>query len=273
MRRIVIVVGLLSLLVGVRVVLGQTGPKGAGHLVIIGGGTIPDDVRARMLELGGGPKAIVAIFPQASELPETGPDTVAIWKKAGAAEATSLDAKDPAACIAAVKRATLIWFPGGDQDKLIAALEPAGIAEAIRQRYREGATVAGTSAGAAVMSKVMITGDGMDLQAITAAKTDTAPGFGLWPQVIVDQHFLKRQRSNRLISAVLDHPDLVGVGIDESTAVVVTGSEIEVIGKSSVVVFDARKASVTPTPAGEPIAGRNLTMHVLKAGQKMNLGK
>jgi cyanophycinase len=272
MRRIVGVTGLAWLLVGVTLAHGQAGARGTGHLVIIGGGTIPDDVRARTLELGGGPKAIVAIFPQASELPETGPETVAIWKKAGAAEAISLDAKDPTACIAAVKRATLIWFPGGDQTKLTAALEPSGIAEAIRQRYREGVTVAGTSAGAAVMTKVMITGNEMDMQAITAGKTDTAPGFGLWPRAIVDQHFLKRQRSNRLISAVLDHPELVGVGIDESTAVVVTGSEIEVIGKSSVVVFDARKASVTPTPAGQPITGRNLTMHVLKAGMKLDLG-
>jgi cyanophycinase len=274
MRRGVTATGLLlGLLACVALAHGQAKPRGTGHLVIIGGGTIPDDVRARTLDLGGGPNAIVAIFPQASEVPETGSETVAIWKKAGAAEAVSLDAKDPAACIAAVKRATLIWFPGGDQSKLTAALEPTGIADAIRQRYRDGATVAGTSAGAAVMTKVMITGNDMDLQAITAKKTDTALGFGLWPQAIVDQHFLKRQRSNRLISAVLDHPDLVGVGIDESTAVVVTGTEIAVIGMSSVVVFDARKAAVTPTPAGQPIAGRNLTLHVLKAGMKMDLGK
>ena len=60
------------------------------------------------------------------------------------------------------------------------------------------------------MSAVMITGDGFDLQSITAGKTDTKPGLGLFPEAIVDQHFLKRQRVNRLISAVLDHPDLVG---------------------------------------------------------------
>jgi len=271
MRRLGWVMGLL-LTAGV-VTQGQAGTRPLGHLVIIGGGTIPDDVRARTLDLGGGPRALGAIFPQASELPETGPETVAIWKRAGAAEAVSLDAKAPAACVAAVKRATLIWFPGGDQDKLTAALEPAGIAEAIRQRYREGATVAGTSAGAAVMAKVMITGDDYDLQAITAKKTDTKPGFGLWPQVMVDQHFLKRQRTNRLISAVLDHPDLVGVGIDESTAVVVTGTAFEVIGKSAVVVFDARRATVTPTPPGETITGRDLRMHVLRAGTGMDLGK
>jgi cyanophycinase len=256
-----------GLILGVAVcVHAQSGPK--GHLVVIGGGTIPDDVRARAVELAG-----VAVLPQASEVPETGPEAVDVWKKAGASRATALNVADRAAAIAAIKDATLIWFPGGDQTRLMKALENTGIPEAIRERYQQGATVAGTSAGAAVVSQVMITGNDMDLQAITAKKTDTAPGLGLWPQVIVDQHFLKRQRHNRLLSAVLDHPDLVGVGIDESTAAVVSGSRFEVIGKSSVVVIDARKATVTPASAGEPITGRNLTVHVLKAGMRMDLGR
>lgn len=246
---------------------------GPGHLVVIGGGTIPDDVRARTLALAGGDKAIVVVLPQASELPETGPEAADVWKKAGAAKATVVDVTAGAAAIDAIREATLIWFPGGDQTRFMKALGDTGIPEAIQERYRQGATVAGTSAGAAVMSKVMITGDDMDLQAITAKKTDTKPGLGLWPQVIVDQHFLKRQRHNRLLSAVLDHPDLVGVGIDESTAVVVSGRQFEVIGKSSVVVIDARKASVQPAVAGEPIAGRDLKVHVLKAGMKVDLGK
>ncbi len=244
-----------------------------GHLVVIGGGTIPDEVRARTLALAGGAKAVVVVLPQASELPETGPEAVEAWKKAGAATATIADVKDRDAAIAAIRGATLIWFPGGDQTRLMKALQGTGIDDASRDRYQKGATVAGTSAGAAVMSKVMITGDRMDLQAITARKTDTAPGLGLWPRVIVDQHFLKRQRHNRLLSAVLDHPDLVGVGIDESTAVIVTGSRIEAIGQSSVVVIDARSATVEAAAAGEPIAGRNLTVHVLKAGMRLDLGK
>ena len=249
----------------------QPAPK--GHLVVIGGGTIPDDVRARTLALAGGAKAIVVVLPQASELPETGPEAVEVWKKAGAAKAAVVDVTARATAIAAIKEATLIWFPGGDQTRLMKALDNTGVPEAIQERYRQGATVAGTSAGAAVMSKVMITGNGMDLQAISAKKTDTAPGLGLWPQVIVDQHFLKRQRHNRLLSAVLDHPQLVGVGIDESTAAVVSGAEFEAIGKSSIVVIDARKAAVAPTSAGEPIAGRNVTVHVLKAGMRLDLGK
>ncbi len=270
-RAIAVVLGLIiAATLGVQA---QPAPRPKGHLVVIGGGTIPDDVRARVLGLSGGSKASVVVLPQASELPETGPETVEIWKKAGAARAVSLDTANPAAAIAAIKEATLIWFPGGDQTRLMKALTNTGIPEAILARYQQGATVAGTSAGAAVMSKTMITGDAMDLQAITAAKTDTKPGLGLWPQVIVDQHFLKRQRHNRLLSAVLDHPDLVGVGIDESTAAVVSGTEFEAIGKSNIVVIDARKAKVVETAAGQPIAGQSLTVHVLKAGMKIDLGK
>jgi cyanophycinase len=265
-----------ALVLGLVLVAGvhaQPGPAPKGHLVVIGGGTIPDDVRARTLALAGGGKAIVVVLPQASELPETGPEAVDVWKKAGAAKATAVDVTARAAAIEAVKEATLIWFPGGDQTRLMKALDGTGIPEAILERYQHGATVAGTSAGAAVMSKVMITGNEMDLQAITAKKTDTAPGLGLWPQAIVDQHFLKRQRHNRLLSAVLDHPQLVGVGIDESTAAVVSGTAFEVIGRSSIVVIDARKAAIAPAGAGEPMAGRNVTVHVLKAGMKVDLGK
>jgi len=172
-----------------------------------------------------------------------------------------------------VKQATFIWFPGGDQVKLMKAFEGTGIAEAIRARHAEGALVGGTSAGAAVMSRVMITGDGYDLQSITAGKTQTAPGLGLLPDAVVDQHFLKRQRDNRLISLVLDHPDLVGIGIDEATAIFVTGREFEVLGQSSVVVIDARKAAVDKASAGGLATGRGLRLSVLKAGMTFSLDR
>ena len=121
------------------------------------------------------------------------------------------------------------------------------------------------------MSKVMITGDA-DLLGISAGKTKSADGLGLWPDVIVDQHFLKRQREARLISLVLDRPDLLGVGIDESTAVVVTGRRFEVIGRSSVVVIDARTAKVEQTLAGSLGAGFDLRLHVLRPGMTFDLG-
>ena len=141
----------------------------------------------------------------------------------------------------------------------------------IRQRYASGTTVGGTSAGAAVMSAVMITGDA-DLQSITAGKTKTAGGFGLLPGAIVDQHFQKRQRMNRLISAVLDHPRLVGIGVDEKTAIIVSeGRRFEVIGDSSVVVIDARRARANPAADGALAAGTGLNLHILKPGMSFDL--
>ena len=241
-----------------------------GHLLIIGGNGTTDDIVKRAVAAGGGATGRVVIFPQASELPETGAEAVKNWTDAGFGHAVVADTKDPDAAIRLVREATFIWFPGGDQTRLMKAFENTGIPEAIRARYAGGALVGGTSAGAAVMSRVMITGEA-DLQSITAGKTETAPGLGLFPRVIVDQHFLKRQRDNRLISAVLDHPDLVGVGIDETTAIFVTGDAFEVLGKNSVVVIDARKASVPPTPVGQLSSGRNLALSVLTAGMKYKL--
>ena len=116
----------------------------------------------------------------------------------------------------------------------------------------------------------MLTGDA-DLKNLTAGATITAPGLGLWPDVIVDQHFLKRQRGNRLISAILDHPSLIGVGIDESTAVIATGTKIEAIGKSAVLVIDARRAKVPPGNAGAVSAGTGLAVHVLRSGMTLDL--
>ena len=152
------------------------------------------------------------------------------------------------------------------------ALDGTGIPDLIARRYRDGAVVGGKSAGAAVMSAIMLTGDA-DLQSITAGATKTLPGLGLWPGVIVDQHFLKRQRQNRLMSLVLEHPELVGVGIDEDTAVVVSGRRFEVIGDSSVVVIDARHATVEPRAEGKHSAARNIAIHVLTEGMGMEIGK
>ena len=95
-------------------------------------------------------------------------------------------------------------------------------------------------------------------------------GLGLWPETIVDQHFLQKGRFNRLTLAVLDYPQLVGIGIDEVTAVIVRGKEFEVIGDGNVTVVDARKAKLAKLIKGEPAAVRNLQVHVLRAGMKFH---
>jgi len=251
------------------VLLPVTGVAASGALVVVGGGGTGPDIVGRALELSGGKDAIVAVLPQSSAEPDAGDSSVKMWLEAGAKEAAKLAFDDPDAA-AKLRRATLIWMPGGDQNRFMKAIEGTGLDTVIRERHRAGATVGGTSAGAAVLADKMFTGDA-DLRSIVSGATVVAKGLGVWPQVLIDQHFLKRQRDNRLISAVLDHPSLVGVGIDESTAVIVKDSTLEVVGMSSVVIVDARDAKVDKVEYGSLATGRGLKLAVLRAGQTYSL--
>jgi cyanophycinase len=171
---------------------------------------------------------------------------------------------------AAIAEAALIWLPGGDQNRLMEALDEVRLTDDIQRRFRQGAVVAGTSAGAAVMGLQMITGEAA-LETVRAEGTVLAPGLGLWPEVIVDQHFVRRQRWARLVSAVLDHPELVGVGIDERTAVEVQGRNWRVLGEGSVVIIDARRAECAKVAPGEHHAARGIRMTILRPGEVFGL--
>ena len=256
---------------------------GAGHLVIVGGGPLPDVIDRRFLQLAGGANARIVVLPMASEAgAQSGAARAAAFKKLGAASAVSmqLERKDVGADSVAriLGQATGIWFPGGDQNRLTAAIIGTAVLDSIRSRYRHGAVVGGTSAGAAVMSDPMISGDerrpggnrppgDSSDNWLTIDRDDVVlvPGFGLLPGVTVDQHFLRRKRHNRLISVVLERPSIVGIGIDESTALVVPPSgRWEIVGASQAVVYDARKAAVTPK--GKTLGAANIQVHVLPAG-------
>jgi cyanophycinase len=236
-----------------------------GKLVPVGGGST-EPLRKRILELAGGSEARVLVIPFASSRAD-GKDSAKMWLDLGAKSAEPLARGDTETAIKAVEAANFIWMSGGDQVLLMKAL-PKEVVAAIKTRYYNGAVVGGTSAGAAVISAVMITGDGYNLDAIRHEETKTADGLGLWPEVIVDQHFVKRHRFNRLLSAVMDRPTLVGVGIDESTGVVVSGNTFEVIGVGQVVVVDGRKSSVAPLQPNVPFAATGLQLHVLAPGMK-----
>jgi len=246
-----------------------TASAAGGPLIVVGGGGTGPDIVGKALALAGGKNAIVAVLPQSSAEPDAGDSSVQMWLEAGAKEAAKV-AFDDTAAAAKLRRATLIWMPGGDQTRFMKAIEGTGLDAVIRERHAAGVAVGGTSAGAAVLAAAMFTGDA-DLKSIIAGATVTAKGLGLWPEVLIDQHFLKRQRDNRLISAVLDQPTLVGVGIDEATAVIVAGSSFEVMGKSSVMVIDGRDAKVDKVKAGELATGRGLKLTVLRAGQTYSL--
>jgi cyanophycinase len=244
-----------------------------GPLVVVGGGST-SGITAKALELAGGASARVLLVPQASSYPDAGHSSVPTWQKLGAKAVSVLKITEPEAARKAIAEADLIWFGGGDQNRLFAALKKADLVDPILERHRQGATLGGTSAGAAVQSKVMIVGgETAALDKIHRGATTTADGLGLWPEAIVDQHFNRRQRFNRLLSAVIDRPQLVGVGIDEATAVVVKGTLFEVIGSSQVLVIDARKATVPAGKKDDLSAATGIALHVLTPGMKFDLGK
>jgi len=240
-----------------------------GAIVAVGGGGTTDAIVRRTLDLAGGSNAVVVVLPQSSASAGAGDSSVKMWLDAGAKQARKVDFVAPEAK-GAIEAATLIWIPGGDQNRFMKAIEGTRLDEVIRARYRAGAVVGGTSAGAAVLSESMITGEA-DLASLASGKTVLAKGLALWPDALVDQHFLKRQRNNRLLSAVLDHPKLVGVGIDEGTAAILRNGRIEVVGRSAVVVFDARDAKVEKTPPGGPVAATGVKTSVLREGMSLSV--
>lgn len=218
-----------------------------GKLVIVGGGATPAGLHRKILDLAGGTNASVVVIPFASSLADAGQSSVKAFVEAGATRVTLLSTNSAQAATAALQAARGIWFPGGDQSRLIRGLDQLGVLPLIRERFDQGAVIGGTSAGAAVMSRVMIAGN----PKAPAAVPPLGQGIGLWPEAIVDQHFIKRQREPRLRAVVEAHPELLGVGIDESTYVIVSGGSFDVAGNSAVVLLDGR--------AGGPIQRRQLS--------------
>ena len=237
-----------------------------GTLVIVGGGDIPESVRKHFVELAGGKKARIVVLPQASSRSDRGKDSQEMYSKLGAGEVFSVELDDPKRARTLISRAAAIWFPGGSQAQLYQELDKAGLVDFVRARHQAGIPCAGTSAGAAIMSEVMIPNTPKK-PGLIKGNTPIIRGLGLAPQLIIDQHFVARHRMDRILSAVLDHPDRIGAGIGEATAIVVRNGKFTVMGKGSVVVIDARKATIPKAKPGSLQSGLGVALHVFKAGQ------
>lgn len=253
----------------------------AGALLIVGGGSQPRFLVQRFVDLAGGRGARIAVLPMASAAAERGGvekanDLRELGADAFPLNVTRAQAMDPATA-RRLDGVTGIWFNGGDQSRLVAVLAGTPLLEKIRERYAAGAVVGGTSAGAAVMSDSMLTGSqrrpsadsigyyGDEYPYVLRRSIEIVPGFGLLSGALVDQHFIRRERHNRLVAAVLERPRMIGVGIDEGTALEVRGGTWRVVGSSAVMVYDARDAHVTPD--GAPILGAaGVRFHILPNG-------
>jgi cyanophycinase len=211
-----------------------------GYLVIVGGGGLPDTVRDRFLELAKNKKGQrkLVVIPTASELVDKFPDryrsrSYDYWNKQGLDSVALMhttkkaEANDPK-FVAPLKDATAAWLGGGDQSRLVNIYGDTAVERELRSLLNRGGVIGGTSAGASVMSRIMITGGHSEARVGT--------GFGLLPHVVIDQHFGNRQREPRLKYVVSKYPNCLGLGIDEQTAVIVHGHTFTVLGDAHVAV-------------------------------------
>ena len=253
-----------------------------GKLFIIGGGSRPDAMVERIIkEAGLKEGGYGIILPMSSEDPDSsvwyanqqfitrGIKTVygVNFIKGQTYSAAKLDS---------VRNARLIYITGGDQVRFMDVVQRTDIEKAIHEAHDKGALVGGTSAGAAVMSKIMITGNELKhpdyestFRNIEASNIETKQGLGFIQNAIIDQHFVRRSRYNRLISAVIEYPDVKGIGIDEATAILVAGNTAEVLGDSQVIVFENPKRSKVVKDG--KLSAKGIVMNIYLAGETFSL--
>jgi len=254
----------------------------SGSLFIIGGGSRPDQLVNRMIDEAELRDAgYVVILPMSSSVP----DSAIVWAseqflKNGISNLTGFnflpDQTPPPQWIDSLKNASLIYISGGDQNRFMAIAGENEIENAIKTAWKNGAMIAGTSAGAAVMSELMITGDELrypdytsTFRTIESENIKLGRGLGLVNTAIIDQHFVWRSRHNRLFTAIIEHPELMGIGIDESTAILVRGATAEVVGNSQVMVFRNPERSIKEK--NTKLGARNLIVDIYLPGEKFSI--
>ena len=255
-----------------------------GYLVVIGGGVRPDYITEKMIELAGGYESKFAIIPMASSVPlESAEGQKKDLSRLGVKHIEIILCDSSSAnsdsILNKIKGVNAVYFTGGDQARLAKALLGTRLLKEIKNIYSNGGLVGGTCAGASVMSKIMITGNELLNLDSSSSFTDimkgniqTTEGFGFITSAIIDQHFILRKRHNRLISIVLENPELLGIGIDESTSIVVKpDNTFEVLGEREVIIYDASSSTdINVNPLGL-ISASNLKMHILNSGKKFDM--
>ncbi|WP_297422817.1 cyanophycinase [Clostridium sp.] len=175
-----------------------------------------------------------------------------------------------------IKKSSLIFFTGGDQLRITSLIGGTPVYDALKEACREGAFIVGTSAGASVMSDTMIV-QGEDEDSPRKCTLKMAPGLGLIKDVIIDQHFAQRGRIGRLLTGIAQNPEVLGIGIDENTGIVVNQSGIiEVIGEGAVYFIDGSEITYTNVSelyADDILSMHNVRLHILTDGNKFDFIK
>ena len=255
-----------------------------GRLVIVGGGDECDGdcrILKEFIRLAKGPKANIVVMTVATDRPEkAGPSYRRLFQGLGVDEVHVVDVSSREhaqrkSALDAIRGATGLYFTGGDQLHITSLIGGTEMQRLINVRYEEGMVIGGTSAGAAMMSNSMILG-GAGEESPKQGAIEIGPGMDLMVGAIIDTHFSQRGRFGRLLAAVAHYPQDLGVGIDESTALVVNKRQCEVVGEGAVTIIDAGAMSYTSLPyveRGRGLALHNVRVHVLPEGHRFDLAK
>ncbi len=222
----------------------QRGPE-RGALVIVGGGMRDPQILERFMQLAGGNDAPIVVIPTAGGAPDydLSWDGMAAFREAGASRLTLLHTYDPDIAnrdgfAAPIRRARGVWFTGGRQWRLADAYLGTRVEAELRALLGRGGVIGGSSAGATIQGEYLARGD---TNGNTIMMGDHEEGFAFVTGVAIDQHLLQRNRQFDLLEIVAARPDLLGIGIDEHTAIVVRGNRFEVIGRSYVAIYDSQR--------------------------------
>lgn len=251
-----------------------------GKLFIIGGGDRGDSLMMDMINASGWEKGdlITAIT-----LPSGWGDSAYIWLNDDFKRLTGQNCVkfDSTAVfvpekIDSLRRSKIIFISGGDQNVMMQWIKGSEVKKTIQEAYKNGALVGGTSAGASIMSEFMITGNGLvdtiyesTFDKIWKGNLELAEGLGLLDSVIIDQHFIVRSRYNRLFSAIIEHPGFQCIGINEATAILVSGDSATVIGESQ--VFEISNPAIVNTTDDTLLSARQIKVSVYLPGEKFQV--
>jgi cyanophycinase len=259
--------------------------KSKGKLFIIGGGNRSDQLMQQLVDISQFKKTdYIVVLPMSSEEP----DSAYIYFKDQFKRLTpnpiimlnfdKTTVQNPK-LNDSLQKAKLIFISGGDQARFMNVVANTPVYTSIHKAFQNGSIISGTSAGAAVMSENMITGNQKlekeysgTFETIRYDNLETTPGLVLVTNAIIDQHFLVRSRFNRLISAMVEFPNLTGIGIDESTAIIVDGNNVKVVGESEVVVMK-KPIGIQKYPSKKLISLESMQMSMYVAGQQFKLDK
>jgi cyanophycinase len=235
-----------------------------GALVIVGGGGLPAAVTQKFIELAGGPDALIVVLPTAQPDPLQPEAEAGFLKRAGAKNVAVLPGRKPDEVedpknLQVLQKAGGVWFGGGRQWRFVDAYEGTAAIEAFREVLRRGGVIGGSSAGATIQGDYLCRGSPLGNLEMMCEGYER--GLGFLPGVAIDQHFAQRNRFADMAELMKRQPKLLGIGLDEATALVVRGHVAEVMGRGEAHFYDRRR----PAEPGKP------DHESLKAGGRYDL--